>query len=59
MAQVLEATEIELHRRLIAREELVGGLAASAAEATTVATTEAEEESVPPLAPVPGSTVPP
>jgi hypothetical protein len=57
LAEVLEAAEIELDRRVIAREELVEALAASAAETTAV--TEAEEEAAPSLAPVPGSTVPP
>ncbi|WP_256363388.1 hypothetical protein [Streptomyces sp. TRM70350] len=59
LAEVLEAAEIELDRRVIAREELVEALAVSAAESTAVTTTEAEEEAVPSLAPVPGSTVPP
>ncbi|MFD4764436.1 hypothetical protein ACFWOJ_38220 [Streptomyces sp. NPDC058439] len=60
LAEVLEAAEIELDRRVIAREERVEALAVSAVESTTVtATTEAEEEAVPSLAPVPGSTVPP
>ncbi|MFF3377803.1 hypothetical protein ACFYXF_33225 [Streptomyces sp. NPDC002680] len=58
LAEVLDAAEIELDRRVIAREELVEALAVSAAESTAV-TTEAEEEAVPSLAPVPGSTVPP
>ncbi|MFB6838551.1 hypothetical protein [Streptomyces sp. NPDC056361] len=49
--------EIELDRRVIAREELVEVLAASAVE--TTAGTEAEEKAVLPLAQVPGSTVPP
>lgn len=57
LAEVLEAAEIELNRRVIAREELVEALAASAAE--TTAGTEAEEKTVLSLAPVPGSTVPP
>jgi len=55
LAEVLEAAEIELDRRVIAREELVEALAVSAAESTAV--TEAEPETGP--APVPGSTVPP
>ncbi|GAA3381522.1 hypothetical protein GCM10020367_73100 [Streptomyces sannanensis] len=55
LAGVLEAAEIELDRRVIAREELVEALAASAAETTAV--TEAETVSSP--APVPGSIVPP
>ncbi|MGW1609822.1 hypothetical protein ACWCQZ_10565 [Streptomyces sp. NPDC002285] len=54
-AGVLEAAEIELDRRVIARAELVEALAASAAEATAV--TEAEAETAP--SPVPGSIVPP
>ncbi|MCX4632634.1 hypothetical protein OG755_39445 [Streptomyces sp. NBC_01443] len=57
LAEVLEAAEIELDRRVMAREELVEALAASAAE--TTAGTEAEEKAVLSLAPVPGSTVPP
>ncbi|WP_411108741.1 hypothetical protein [Streptomyces sp. c-19] len=44
MAEVLEAAEIELDRRAIAREELVEALAASAAE--TTAGTETEEKAV-------------
>lgn len=55
LAGVLEAAEIELDRRVIAREELVEALAASAAETTAV--TEAEQETAP--SPVPGSIVPP
>ncbi|MFJ3980267.1 hypothetical protein [Streptomyces sp. NPDC090021] len=54
---MLETTKIALDRRVIAREELIEALAASAAEATTG--TEAEEKAVLSLAPVPGSTVPP
>ncbi|MET9675907.1 hypothetical protein ABZY68_22830 [Streptomyces sp. NPDC006482] len=57
LAEVLEAAEVELDRRVIAREELVEALAASAAE--TTAGTEAEEKAVLSLAPVSGSTVPP
>jgi hypothetical protein len=57
LAGVLEAAEIELDRRVIAREELVEALAASAAETTAV--TEAEAETVSSPAPVPGSIVPP
>jgi hypothetical protein len=57
LAEVLEAAEIELDRRVIAREEPVEALAVSAAEATVVNETEAERETAP--APVPGSTVPP
>ncbi|MFJ8351732.1 hypothetical protein ACIQ9J_36400 [Streptomyces sp. NPDC094153] len=61
LAEVLEAAEIELDRRVIAREELVEALAASAAETTAVtgAEAEAEPECVPSPAPVPGSIVPP
>ncbi|MFE4020301.1 hypothetical protein ACFXPZ_23305 [Streptomyces sp. NPDC059101] len=61
LAEVLEAAEIELDRRVIAREELVEALAVSAAEATAVTEppTEAEQPTVPSPAPVPGSTVPP
>ncbi|MEU6557426.1 hypothetical protein ABZ915_45515 [Streptomyces sp. NPDC046915] len=59
LPEVLEAAEIELDRRVIAREELVEALAVSAAESTAVTGTEAEEEAAPSLAPVPGSTVPP
>lgn len=59
LAEVLGAAEIELDRRVIAREELAEALAVSAAESTAVTTTEAEEEAAPSLAPVPGSTVPP
>ncbi|WP_124272053.1 hypothetical protein [Streptomyces sp. ADI96-02] len=55
LAEVLEAAEIELNRRVIAREELVEALALSAAETTAV--TEADQETVP--SPVPGSVVPP
>ncbi|MFE5074683.1 hypothetical protein [Streptomyces halstedii] len=55
-AVVLEAAEIELDRRVIAREELVEALAVSAAETTTV--TETEEKSVSVPAPLPGTTVP-
>lgn len=61
LAEALEAAEIELDQRVIAREELVEALAASAAESTavtvTVTETEAEQETAP--SPVPGSTVPP
>ncbi|MEV5343495.1 hypothetical protein AB0K93_34240 [Streptomyces sp. NPDC052676] len=42
MAEALEAAEMELDRRVIAREELVEALAASAAETTAVTGTEAE-----------------
>ncbi|MFJ8828312.1 hypothetical protein ACIREE_42210, partial [Streptomyces sp. NPDC102467] len=57
LAEVLEAAEIELDRRVIAREELVEALALSAVETTAVA--EAEAETTPSPAPVPGSIVPP
>jgi hypothetical protein len=59
LAEVLEAAEIDLDWRVIAREELVEALAASAAATTSVTGSEAEEEAAPALAPVPGSTVPP
>ncbi|MFF1545798.1 hypothetical protein [Streptomyces sp. NPDC058291] len=61
LAEALEVAEIELDRRVIAREELVEALAASAAEATAVSESlaEAEQETGPLPAPVPGSTVPP
>ncbi|WP_313904682.1 hypothetical protein [Streptomyces sp. SLBN-118] len=60
LAEVLEAAEIELDRRVIAREELVEALAASAAEATAVTEppTESERATAPLAAPVPGSMVP-
>ena len=57
LAGVLEAAEIELDRRVIAREELVEALAASAAETTAVSEAPARAETAP--APVPGSIVPP
>lgn len=57
LAEALEAAEIELDRRVIAREELVEALAVSAAESTAVTGTEVEQGSVP--SPVPGSVVPP
>jgi hypothetical protein len=57
LAEVLEAAEIELDRRVIAREELVEALAASAAESTAVTRAEAERGTAP--SPVPGSVVPP
>ncbi|WP_097259206.1 hypothetical protein [Streptomyces sp. Ag109_G2-15] len=57
LAGVLEAAEIELDRRVIAREELVEALAVSAAESTAMTESEAEQETAP--SPVPGSTVPP
>ncbi|MFE9312870.1 hypothetical protein ACFYM5_35490 [Streptomyces sp. NPDC006706] len=58
LAEVLEAAEIELDRRVIAREEVVEALVVSAAG--TAAVTEAEQEMAcsPVPAPVPGSTVP-
>jgi hypothetical protein len=56
-AGVLEAAGIELDRRVIAREELVEALAASAAETTAVSEARAQAETAP--APVPGSVVPP
>jgi hypothetical protein len=59
LAEVLEATEIELDWRAIAREELMEALAVSAAETTAVTVTEAEESATAPLSPVPGPTVPP
>ncbi|MFF3377829.1 hypothetical protein ACFYXF_33375 [Streptomyces sp. NPDC002680] len=59
LAEVLETAEIELDRRVIAREELVEALAASAAETTAVAGTGAEQKTVSSPAPVPGSIVPP
>lgn len=59
LAGVLEAAEIELDRRVIAREELMEVLAASAAETTAVTEAEAAAESVSSPAPVPGSIVPP
>ncbi|KIZ17053.1 hypothetical protein [Streptomyces natalensis] len=59
LAEVLEAAEIELDRRVIAREELVEALAASAAETTAVSGAETEQKEEPSRVPVPGSTVPP
>ncbi|MEV0056040.1 hypothetical protein AB0H34_36800 [Saccharopolyspora shandongensis] len=63
LAGVLGAAEIELDRRVIAREELVEALAASAAETTAVTErlpeVKAEQETAPLSAPVPGSAVPP
>lgn len=59
LAEVLEAAEIELDRRVIAREELVVALAVCAAETTAVTEAEAEEETARSTVPVPGSTVPP
>ncbi|MDJ0386288.1 hypothetical protein [Streptomyces sp. G-G2] len=57
-AVVLEAAEIELDRRVIAREELVEALAVSAAETTTVTEAETEAKSVSVPAPLAGTTVP-
>jgi hypothetical protein len=57
LAEVLEAAEIELDRRVIAREELVEALAVSVADSTAVTGAGAERETV--SSPVPGSTVPP
>ncbi|MET8747515.1 DUF4232 domain-containing protein [Streptomyces sp. NPDC004728] len=56
-AAALEAAEIELDRRVIAREELVEALAASAAGITALTEAETEAESVPASAPLPGTTV--
>jgi hypothetical protein len=58
-AAALEAAEIELDRRVIAREELVDALAASAEETTAVTEAEGEESSAPVSASVPGAIVPP
>jgi hypothetical protein len=58
-AAALPAAEIELDRRVIAREELVDALAASAEETTAVAEAEGEESSAPVSASVPGAIVPP
>ncbi|MFE2642705.1 hypothetical protein ACFXDO_09030 [Streptomyces nigra] len=55
LAAVLEAAEIELDRRVIARKGLVEALAVSVAGTTAV--TEAEQETA--CSPVPGSVVPP
>ncbi|MGW7824342.1 hypothetical protein ACWGLF_41010 [Streptomyces puniciscabiei] len=59
LARALEAAEIELDRRVIARAELVEALAVSAAESTalTEAKAEADQDTAP--SPVPGSPVPP
>ncbi len=54
LAEVLEAAEIELDRRVIAREELVEALAASAAETTAVSGAETEQKEEPSRVPVPG-----
>lgn len=61
MAAALEAAEIEWDRRVIAREELVDALAASAEETTAAAEAEGEEvlSPVPVSASVPGAVVPP
>ncbi|MFD5514089.1 hypothetical protein ACFWIB_41315 [Streptomyces sp. NPDC127051] len=63
-AAAQEAAEVELERRVIAREELVDALAVSAAE-TAVVAEEGEEKAAPPepnpepvAAPVPGAIVP-
>lgn len=58
-AAALEAAEIELDRRVIAREELVDALAASAEETTAATEAEGEEASAPVSASLPGATVPP
>ncbi len=55
---MLEAAEIELDRRVIAREELVEALAMSAAETTAVTEAETEARPVPAPLPLPGTTVP-
>jgi hypothetical protein len=57
-AAALEAGEIELDRRVIAREELVDALAASAAETTAATEAEAETAPAPVPASVPGAVVP-
>ncbi len=58
-AAALEAAEIELDRRVIAREELVDALAAYAEETTAATEDEGEEASAPVSASVPGAIVPP
>ncbi|MEU9108100.1 hypothetical protein AB0D54_27955 [Streptomyces xanthophaeus] len=60
-AAALEVAEIELDRRVIAREELVEALAVSAAENTAVteAGGEGKGKTVPAPVPLPGTTVPP
>jgi len=64
-AAALEAGEVELDRRVIAREELVDALAASAAESTAATEAKGGEEVAPAAlpgpvsAPVPGVIVPP
>ncbi|WP_327237792.1 hypothetical protein [Streptomyces sp. NBC_01317] len=57
-AAVLEAAEIELDRRVIAREELLEALAVSAAETTAATEAETETESVCEPAPLAGTMVP-
>ncbi|MEU2251193.1 hypothetical protein [Streptomyces sp. NPDC019224] len=57
-AVALEAAEIELDRRVIAREELLEALALSAAETTTVTEAETEATSMSGPSPLPGTTVP-
>lgn len=52
-AAALEAAEIELDRRVIAREGLVEALAASAAGTTALTEAETEAESVPASVPLP------
>nr|WSX54244.1 hypothetical protein OG409_38285 [Streptomyces sp. NBC_00974] len=59
LAGVLEVAEIELDRRVIAREELVEALATSAAETTAATEAEAGRKAVPAPVAVPGSIVPP
>ncbi|WP_328841941.1 hypothetical protein [Streptomyces europaeiscabiei] len=59
LTEVLEAAEIELDRRVIAREELVEALAVSAAGSTAVTGAGAGAEREPVSSPVPGSMVPP
>ncbi len=58
-AAALEAAEIELDRRVIAREELVDALAASAEGSTVAVEAEGKEASAAVSASVPGSIVPP
>jgi hypothetical protein len=58
-AAALEAAEIELDRRVIAREELVDALAASAEETTVAVEAEGREAPAAVSASVPGSIVPP
>lgn len=59
LAEVLEAAEIELDRRVIAREELVEALAVSAAQTTAVTEADAEQATASSPVRVLGSTVPP